>query len=216
VAAGRKIYTNLKKAIQYIISIHIPIILTVFTPLVLGWTFPNIFTPIHVIFMELIMGPTCSIIYENEPMEENAMLLSPRPFTSTFFRWHELGTSILQGLIIAVGTLAIYKYGIYRGYGEELIRTTVFVTLIAANVFLTLVNRSFHFSIMTTFRYRNNLVYLIIAATIMITAALLYIRPLARFFLFESPTAGQLLLPLATGLASVIWYEAVKWKRRHT
>ena len=70
VAMGRKIYTNLKKAIQYIISIHIPIILTVFLPLALGWIYPNIFSPVHIIFLELIMGPTCSIIYENEPIEK--------------------------------------------------------------------------------------------------------------------------------------------------
>ena len=70
VSMGRKIYTNLKKAIQYIISIHIPIILTVAFPLILGWVYPTIFTPVHVIFLELIMGPTCSIVYENEPLEK--------------------------------------------------------------------------------------------------------------------------------------------------
>src|SRR5690606_19357837 len=73
IAAGRRIYANIKKAIQYIISIHIPIILTVSLPLFLGWVFPQIFTPVHVIFLELVMGPTCSIVYENEPMERDAM-----------------------------------------------------------------------------------------------------------------------------------------------
>ncbi|MCP4978167.1 MAG: HAD-IC family P-type ATPase, partial [Maribacter sp.] len=71
VAMGRKIYANLKKAIQYVISIHIPIILMVFLPLALRWVYPNIFSPVHVILLELIMGPTCSIIYENEPMEKH-------------------------------------------------------------------------------------------------------------------------------------------------
>src|SRR5690606_27219445 len=98
VAMGRKIYANLKKAIQYIISIHIPIILTVFLPLALGWIYPNIFTPVHVIFLELIMGPTCSIIYENEPMEKNTLSEPPRPLSRTFFSWRELATSVLQGL----------------------------------------------------------------------------------------------------------------------
>lgn len=70
IAMGRRIYANLKKAIQYIISIHIPIILTVFLPLALGWIYPNIFSPVHIIFLELVMGPTCSIIYENEPIEK--------------------------------------------------------------------------------------------------------------------------------------------------
>ena len=85
IAMGRKIYTNLKKAIQYVISIHIPIILTVFIPLALCWIFPNIFSPIHIIFIELIMGPTCSIIYKNEPMEKNTMQKNPRALSSTFF-----------------------------------------------------------------------------------------------------------------------------------
>ena len=85
VAMVRKLYANLKKAIQYIISIHIPIILTVFIPLALGWIYPNIFSPVHIIFLELIMGPTCSIIYEKEPMENNKMLQNPRTFTITFF-----------------------------------------------------------------------------------------------------------------------------------
>ncbi|MFT7606934.1 MAG: Ca2+-transporting ATPase, partial [Saprospiraceae bacterium] len=115
VAMGRKIYTNLKKAIQYIISIHIPIILTVFIPLALGWIYPNIFSPIHVILLELIMGPTCSIIYENEPMEKNTMIQKPRPVSSTFFNWKELTTSIIQGLMITAGVLIIYQYAVMAG-----------------------------------------------------------------------------------------------------
>ena len=90
VAIGRKIYTNLKKAFRYIISIHIPIILTVFVPLALGWVYPNIFAPIHIIFLELIMGPTCSIIFENEPLEKDTMSENPRPITKTFFNCKEL------------------------------------------------------------------------------------------------------------------------------
>ena len=86
VAMGRKIYANLKKAIQYIISIHIPIILTVFVPLALGWVYPNIFSPVHIIFLEIIMGPTCSIIYENEPMEKNAMQQKPKEIDCYFFQ----------------------------------------------------------------------------------------------------------------------------------
>ncbi len=146
VAMGRKIYANLKKAIQYIISIHIPIILTVFVPLILGWQYPNIFSPVHVIFLELIMSPTCSIIYENEPIEKNAMLQPPKPFTKTFFNIVELSTSIMQGIAITIGTLAAYQYAVYNGYNEALTRTLVFIVLIAANIFLTLSNRSFYYS----------------------------------------------------------------------
>ena len=210
VAMGRKIYTNLKKAIQYIISIHIPIILTVFIPLALGWIFPNIFTPVHIIFLELIMGPTCSIIYENEPMEKNTMTQKPRPFTKTFFSWHELTTSVIQGLMITIGTLITYQYAVRMGCDEQTTRSMVFTALISSNIFLTLINRSFFFSIVTTLRYKNNLVPIMISATIVITALLLYIHPLARFFKFASLDFAQLIFSVGAGFIFVIWYELVK------
>lgn len=214
IAMGRRIYTNLKKAIQYIISIHIPIILTVFIPLALGWIYPNIFSPIHIIFLELVMGPTCSIIYENEPIEKNTMLEKPRPFSTTFFNRKELTTSIIQGLIITAGTLITYQLAVQHGYGEQLTRAMVFTCLITANVLLTLVNRSFYYSLFTTIKYKNNLVFLIIIATVLISGAILYIRPLTAFFGFQQLNLVQLPLSIAIGFLSVIWYEFVKWKKR--
>ncbi|HEX4852403.1 MAG TPA: HAD-IC family P-type ATPase, partial [Puia sp.] len=100
---GRKIYENLKKAIRYIISIHIPIILTASLPLLLGWKFPNIFTPIHIIFLELIMGPTCSIFYEREKVERSVMHIAPRSRSQNIFSFKELTVSFIQGLMITVG-----------------------------------------------------------------------------------------------------------------
>ncbi|WP_432670745.1 cation-translocating P-type ATPase [Flavobacterium sp. SM2513] len=214
VAMGRRIYTNLKKAIQYIISIHIPIILTVFIPLALGWMYPNILSPVHIIFLELIMGPTCSIIFENEPMEENTMLQKPRPLATSFFNWSELTTSIVQGLAITLGSLLTYQYAVYQGLGEEVTRTMVFIVLITANIILTLVNRSFYYSILTTLKYKNNLVPLMIGITIAITALLLFVPSLTDFFGFTSLTSLQLLLAVSIGFGSVIWYEGVKLYKR--
>ncbi|HEV7230012.1 MAG TPA: cation-translocating P-type ATPase [Bacteroidia bacterium] len=214
VAMGRRIYHNLKKAIQYIISIHIPIILTVFIPLALGWKFPNIFSPVHILFLELIMGPTCSIIYENEPMEPNAMDQKPRLFAVTFFNWKELTTSILQGLAIAAMALTVYQYGSAGGLGESITRTMVFVQLISANIALTFVNRSFHYSILTTLKYKNDLVILITGSTIVLTALLLFVKPFIAFFEFASLNASQLAISSGLGLLSVIWYEGVKFAKR--
>ena len=214
VAMGRRIYTNLKKAIQYIISIHIPIILTVFIPLALGWLYPNILSPVHIIFLELIMGPTCSIIFENEPMEKNTMLEKPRPYSSTFFSGKELTTSIIQGLMIAAGTLFVYQYSVYEGFSESVTRTMVFTVLIVSNIFLTLVNRSFYYSIFTTLKYKNNLILLIISITIIITALLLYIPVFTKFFEFETINLSQLAICIGIGFTSVIWYEVVKFIKR--
>ncbi|MGB5007739.1 MAG: cation-translocating P-type ATPase [Ferruginibacter sp.] len=214
VAMGRRIYSNLKKAIQYIISIHIPIILTVFIPLALGWVYPNIFTPVHVIFLELIMGPTCSIIYENEPIEKNIMLQKPRLFSSTFFNWRELTTSIIQGLVITLGVLFMYQYAAREGSSENMTRTMVFLTLISANIFLTLVNRSFYFSILTTSRYKNRLVPVIIFITVLLMALLLLVEPFREIFQFEIPGTMQVIIPVITGFISVIWFELIKFGKR--
>lgn len=214
VAMGRKIYSNLKKAIQYIISIHIPIILTVFIPLVLGWVYPNIFSPIHVILLELIMGPTCSIVYENEPIEKNLMIQKPRSITSSFFNWNELVTSVIQGLVITVGVLSVYQIAVSLGSNEAVTRTMVFTTLMTANIVLTFVNRSFIYSIFTTFKYKNNLVPIIVSITVGILASLLFFPPLTEFFKFESIDVNQIAISVGMGMISVLWYEIVKWKKR--
>tara|TARA_R110002074_G_scaffold167299_3_gene328345 strand:- start:17260 stop:19767 length:2508 start_codon:yes stop_codon:yes gene_type:complete len=214
IAMGRKIYTNLKKAIQYIISIHIPIILTVFIPLALRWVYPNIFSPSHVILLELIMGPTCSIIFENEPMEKNLMLKKPRPFSTTFFNYKELATSVLQGLAITLAALSVYQFSVSVGFSEPITRTMVFMVLIFANTFLTLVNRSFYYSIFTTLKYKNPLVPLIIGITLILSLILLYITPFTHFFEFEGLSINQLGISFIAGGASVLWYELVKWFKR--
>jgi Ca2+-transporting ATPase len=214
IAMGRKIYVNLKKAIQYIISIHIPIILIVLIPLSLGWNYPIIFSPIHIIFLELIMGPTCSIIYENEPMEQNLMELKPRPLSITFFNYKEIAISIIQGLIITVGLLFVYQFSLINKYSEDATRTMIFLTLISSNVFLTLVNRSFDYSIFTTIRYKNNLVIVIIAITVFTTSLFIFIPPLSQFFQFERISILHFGISTFVSVVSVCWIEIYKLIRR--
>lgn len=214
IAMGRKIYTNLKKAIRYIISIHIPIILSVFIPLALGWRYPNILSPVHVIFLELIMGPTCSVIYENEPMEANAMQQPPRPYSTTFFSYRELALSMIQGLIIALAALSAYRYAVSAGYTEEATRTLVFLVLVTANIALTLINRSFYYSLRVTLRYRNRLIPVIILLTVALVAIIMGVGPVRHFFGLELVSAGSIGGTVLLGILSVIWLEVWKWSRR--
>lgn len=108
----------------------------------------------------------------------------------------------------------MYRYAVAQGSNEALTRTLVFTVLIAANIVLTLVNRSFYYSVLTTVSYKNNLVTLIIGITISITGLLLYVKPLSAFFEFESPIFIQLSIAATIGFISVIWYEVVKWMKR--
>jgi Ca2+-transporting ATPase len=214
IALGRKIYANLKKAIQYIVSIHIPIILIVLLPLLFGWVYPIIFTPVHVIFLELIMGPTCSIIYENEPAEPHLMTQPPRVFSRSLFHSGELVTSIIQGLAITGGLVFIYHYSIRQLLDEQSTRAMVFVALTASNVLLTLVNRSTRNPLWVSINYKNNLVSLIIVTTLLLTVIILAVPEVALFFALETPDVPYLIVAVTTGFTSVIWIEVVKWYQR--
>jgi len=214
IAAGRRIYANIKKAIQYIISIHIPIILTVSLPLFLGWAYPHIFTPVHVIFLELIMGPTCSIVYENEPMEKGTMTQKPRKMTETFLNWKELSISIIQGLTITLGVLLAYQLTLQRGGDEVTTRAMVFTTLIFANIMLSLVNRSFVYSVFESFKHKNKLFAIVIGATLVLLFAILYVPLIANFFQVTSLNIQEMGTALLIVSVSVLWFEVYKWVKR--
>ena len=214
VLQGRKIYNNLKKAIRYIVSIHIPIIFTASLPLLLGWKYPNIFTPIHIIFLELIMGPTCSIFFEREPPEENLMVKKPRSPKQNMFSAGELLISIVQGLIITLGLLVQYYFYMVNDYTIEYTRTAVFTTLILCNIFLTFTNRSFEEPMTKTIRYKNNLAPYILTISILFLFSILFIAPFRMIFQLSpigpySFVACVLVSGLCTG-----WFELFKsWNK---
>lgn len=214
IAAGRRIYANIKKAVQYIISIHIPIILTVSLPLFLGWVFPHIFTPVHVIFLELVMGPTCSIVYENEPIERNAMQKPPRALTDTFLNWRELTLSIIQGLVITAGILWMYRNSVDLGNDETKTRALVLSTLIFSNILLSFVNRSFYYSLLESFKNRNFLLSGISVVVLLLLFVILYLAPVSKFFSVASLTLKELGWALLTASVCVLWFEVYKLGKR--
>ncbi|WPV65633.1 cation-translocating P-type ATPase [Chitinophaga sp. LS1] len=207
---GRKIYYNLKKAVRYIISIHIPIILTASLPLLLGWRFPNIFTPIHVIFLELIMGPTCSIFFEKEPVESSIMIQPPRKESQSIFTAKELLISLIQGFVIAFGILSLYYGFMQSGYTIEYVRTVIFLTLVISNVFLTFVNRSFQENIFTTFRFKNNLVPFVLSASLIFLAGIAFIPFIQRAFQLTRISARDFILCTGVSLIITGWFEVYK------
>ncbi|MGZ3838400.1 MAG: cation-translocating P-type ATPase [Flavisolibacter sp.] len=207
---GRKIFNNFKKAVRYILSIHIPIILVASLPLILGWRYPNIFTPIHIIFLELIMGPTCSVFFEREPAEDFTMKIPPRPKATWIFHRDEFLISILQGLLIASGVLLLYYYFMDHGASLTQTRTVVFTTLILSNIFLTFTNRSFTEPIYKTIRYPNNLVLPVLLISL-IFLGLIHFLPFVRaLFGMTLISAKDFFVCLIVSFCSVFWFEAYK------
>ncbi len=210
ITQGRKIYSNFKKAVRYIISIHIPIILTASLPLILGWKYPAVFTPIHVIFLELIMGPTCSIFYEREPEEPNIMSNSPRPRTQNIFSGKELRISILQGIFISTGVLSLYFYFMHEEYSLEYVRTIVYGTLILSNIFLTFCNRSFTELINKTLQYKNTLALWVFFISSGFLIAINIVPVLQDLFQLVHLSLFHYFICLIVSLLSVGWVEFFK------
>ncbi len=207
---GRKIYSNLKKAVRYIISIHIPIISIASLPLMLGWKFPNIFTPIHIIFLELIMGPTCSIFYEREPAEKNIMSKKPRPHRQNMFSGKELFISFIQGIVIASGILILYHYFMSRNYSIEYVRTIVFTTIVLCNILLTFTNRSFDSPINKTILYKNSLVPYVLLISVIFLLAIYFIIPLQILFQLEKISSLHYFICITVSLFCTGWFELYK------
>ena len=210
IAQGRRIYQNLKKAIAYIVSIHIPIILTMAVPLLANWQWANLFNPIHVIFLELVMGPTCSIAFENEPAEAKQMQQSPRRATDTFLAGPELGRSIAQGLGISLAVLGVYYVTMQQGESVEVVRTLAFTTLVLSNIGLALVNRSFTQSVFQTIRVPNPVLWLLLSLTFGLLLTTLF-TPIARqLFGFAPVPASALGWCALAALVGVSWIEGYK------
>lgn len=211
IKTGRLIYYNLRKAIRYIISIHLPIVLVVLTPLLFGWPYLHMLTPIHVIFLELIMGPTCAIAFENEPAEPNVLQKPPRTEGSSLFSWPELSLSLLQGLLITVGVFVMYHFAIWLGKDEATTRSFVFATMLLANIFLTFANRSFEFTIARTLFYRNYLLWWMVGASTLILSVVLLVPFARKMFQLGTLTPAELGWCLLAALVSVGWFEVWKW-----
>jgi len=215
IAQGRRIYQNFKRAVGYIVAIHLPIILTVTLPLLLGWRYTNLFSPVHVIFFELVMGPICSIAFENEPAESGLMRQKPRRLNDTFFTTRELGFRLLQGLFISLTTLCVYYVVMQTGASPEKVRTMVFSTLVLSNVWLTLVVRSDWDSVVKTLRRPNQVLWYLLGLSVAFPALFVMVPQIRNFALFTLLTPVDLGWCIIISLAGVMWVEVYKlYKRR--
>lgn len=210
IESGRRIYVNLRNAIRYIVAIHIPLILLVFLPLALNWTYPVIFDPVHIIFFELIMGPTCSIVYENEPARKGLLKEKPRPATSRLFGLRELAFSILQGVTIAAALILIYQIAVNAGQTEDTTRAMIFIGLISANIALTTTIRSYQGSLAESLKPGNKLIFYTLAITIVLTVLIFLVPYVSELFRLSMPDTGKVLFSIGCGTASVLWFEIYK------
>ncbi|MGE5509470.1 MAG: cation-translocating P-type ATPase [Chitinophagales bacterium] len=212
VRQGRRIFDNLKKAIAYILAIHVPIAGLSLIPVLLKW--PLILYPVHIVFLELIIDPACSVVFEAEPEEAGVMHRPPRDPREPLFSRRVLGLSVLQGATVLLVTLAVYALSLYRlGLGENESRTLAFTALIVANLGLILANRSWSQTILQTLRTPNAALWWVVGGATAFLSLSLNL-PVLRRVLHLAPLAwGDVAVSLAAGVVGILWFEALKVRR---
>ncbi len=212
VRLGRRIYDNIRKAIVFVIAVHVPIAgLSILPVFFSDW--PLLLLPIHIVFLELIIDPSCSLIFEAEQAEADVMQRPPRPRDERLFSASIVGTALLQGLSILVVCLAVFLLA-HRSHSPEAARALTFAALVVAFLVVILVNRSWTRSALSMLRVPNAaLRWVLLGASAFLALALLV--PFAQHLFHFAPLhAADLLLSLGAGFLCVLWFEWVKRARR--
>jgi len=209
VRLGRRIFDNLKKAMAYIFSVHVPIAGMSLIPVL--FNLPLLLLPVHIVFLELIIDPACSIVFESEKEEADVMNRPPRKSDEGLFTRRTLTLSLLQGAIVLAIVLIVYILALANGFSETQTRTLTFTTIVVANLSLILTNRSWSGTILSTLRTPNKALWWVLTGTIACLLLVLYVPVLQALFMFGSVPAPAILLSAGAGLFSIAWFEVYKY-----
>ncbi|WP_292381976.1 cation-translocating P-type ATPase [Methanosarcina sp. UBA289] len=210
VRLGRRIFDNLKKAIGYIFSVHMPIAGLALFPIL--FNLPLVLLPAHIAFLELIIDPACSTVFEAEPEEKNIMNRSPRNLQERMFGRNNLALSLVQGISMLAGVIAIYLYAIYMGKGEVEARTLTFAALVIANLTLIVANLSWSQSLVKTLSSENKALRYVLVGALSGLLMVLYVPALRSLFRFSLLHGDDLLIAFVVGTLSIIWLRLLKGK----
>ena len=206
---GRRIFDNLQKALGYIFAIHVPIAGLSLIPVFFS-NLPLLLWPVHIVFLELIIDPACSIVFEAEKEERNVMIRPPKDINEPFFGAKKIWLSCSQGIGILVIVFAVYLFGLRMDYSEKEVRALAFTTLIAANIAVILSNRSWTRNIFQILVTSNKTVKWVIGGASIFLALILNVPFLVTLFQFEKISLSEALICIGLGFSSIIWFELYK------
>jgi Ca2+-transporting ATPase len=212
IKVGRRIFDNLRKAMTYILAVHVPIAGMSLIPVFFNW--PLVLLPVHIAFLHRIIDPACSIVFEMEPEEDDVMLRPPRRSGEALFSLKIVGLSLLQGFSILVILVVIFALALYRGEGELDARALTFTTLIIANLGLIITNRAWSRTALAALRSPNPAVWWVSGGAIVFLGLVLYLPFLRDLFHFSFLHPVDLGICLVSGLVSVFWFEILKALRK--
>jgi Ca2+-transporting ATPase len=206
---GRRIFDNLQKSFGYIFAIHVPIAGLSLIPILIA-QLPIILWPVHIVFMELIIDPACSMIFEAEKEEPNVMSRPPKKLDEPFFGAKKIIFSCLQGVGILLVTLAVYLGGLYYSFEPNQVRTMAFITLIISNIAVILTNRSWTDNIFKIIATPNKAVFWVVGGAAFFLTLILNVPFFLELFQFEKLTLILILICIAAGISTIIWFEIYK------
>jgi len=209
---GRRIFDNLRKAISYVFAVHVPIAGVALAPFVLGW--PIVFSPVHIVFLELVIDPVCSIAFEAEPEERDIMRRPPRDPRVSVFSGRDILFSIAQGAFGLAAILAVYGYVLASGVVETEARAIAFIAIVTVNLAIILSSRSRQGSLLGSIFRPNAVLWGIISATAALLIFVIHNSFAAALFGFSPPGGTWALLSLTPALALIAVTEVAKLARR--
>lgn len=209
VRLGRRIYTNIRNAMSYIISVHVPIAGMSFLPLLFGW--PLFLMPVHVAFMEFVIDPTCSIVFEAERSDLHAMERPPRDPKESLFNVRMLIDSLLLGVMLLIAAAITYQWAIGAGRSEGEVHALGFVTIVLGNLFLILVYRGADKSSIHLLARPTPALLWVVGGTLAALAVAVYVPVVARIFRFAPLASIDVVIAAAASAAGVL--VPLLWRR---
>jgi Ca2+-transporting ATPase len=208
VRQGRRLFANLRKAMVFVLAAHIPIVGLSIVPVLMGW--PLLLMPIHIVFLQLLIDPACSVVLEAEPLGPGGMQEKPRRPGARLFDRVVLGRSVWQGAGLLLLLLAVLLGSRYWGLSAEMARTVIFIILVLASLGLILANRSWERPFWRSGTAFNRYFGVLAALTLAVLGTVLAVPRIGQLFGFSVPTPGMLASAGAVALLGLFWCEAVK------
>ncbi|MCA9607452.1 MAG: cation-translocating P-type ATPase, partial [Myxococcales bacterium] len=212
VRVGRRIFDNLKNAVSYIVAVHVPIAGIALLPVLLGWG--PLVAPAHVVFLELIIDPACSIVLEMEPVAPRVMERPPRPTTERLLSWRRVGFAIVQGLLVLGATMWLVHEARATGAGEGAGRAAAFVALVIGNLAILLASRSVDEPFWRTLGRRNPAVPIILGVASALLALIVFVPAVGALFAFTPLSLSTLASAALLAAGPVLALDALKGMRR--
>jgi Ca2+-transporting ATPase len=206
---GRRVFANLRKAIVFVVAVHVPIVGLSILPVLFGW--PMILLPVHILFLQLVIDPACSVVFEAEPLEADAMTVPPRRPDARLFDTTVLLRGLWQGLGLLAMLLGVYAMAWRSSGSHEVARALAFSVLVLSNLGLIFANRVWRRSTLLSAGSSNRPFVWISIATVTLLACILGIPALSRLFAFVAPSPAMLSAGVGAAMAGLLWFEAVKW-----